>query len=405
MRFLAFIKLFKMIFNKKKLPDLAWIERQGLLFVKIAQTFALRIDFLTPKTTMHLQKLYTQATPKKVDASILKDILPKRLLDVIQDIDIKPIGTASVGQVHRAVLKDGRVVAIKFIKDKIEKKFVKDVRAFRRFIKFITFFYPKLHKVADPLGILEHIETFTLAELNLLNEIKHTRILEDIKKTYESSFDFSTLKFSEYDESLSSKHVLVSKFIDGKPVDACLRDQELPQDQMLDIFRWHGFFMFIVGTFHGDIHPGNIMYEKGTYTLIDTGAISTVSPQIRQGLFGFMKALSYYDYPLCAQKLNEMAVVRISGEKYKKFEEKFFDLYKDFKDTTVSEKSLTKQMMHTIRLGVLSGMTFEKGMFPIIKSLMYLDGIVLQGAPNMVLLKEMRQYIKAFEEAQHHVNN
>jgi len=64
---------------------------------------------------------------------------------------------------------------------------------------------------------------------------------------------------------------------------------------------------------------------------------------------------------------------------------------------------LTKQMMYTIRLGVLSGMTFEKGMFPIIKSLMYLDGVVLQGAPDMILMKEMRKYIKSFEEAKENV--
>lgn len=405
MRFIAFIKLFKMIFSKKKLPDLAWIQCQGLLFVKIAQTFALRIDFLTPETTLHLQKLYTQATPKVINNEMLNDILPKRLREVIQDIDINPIGIASVGQVYKATLKDGRIVAIKVIKERVEIKFKKDVRSFRRFIKFITFFYPKLHKVADPLGILEHIEMYTLAELNLLNEIKHTTILKEIKTKYSQKFDFSTLQFPEYDESLSTEHVLVSTFIEGKPVDACLRDGELSQDMMLDIFRWHGFYMFIVGTFHGDIHPGNIIYNNGQYTLIDTGAISTVSRRIQQGLFDFMKSLSYYDYKLCAKKLNEMAIIGISGEKYQHFENKLLVLYKDFTNTTVSEKSLTKQMMHTIRLGVLSGMTFEKGMFPIIKSLMYLDGIVLQGAPNMILMKEMRQYITAFEEAQQHVNN
>ena len=78
--------------------------------------------------------------------------------------------------------------------------------------------------------------------------------------------------------------------------------------------------MFIVGTFHGDIHPGNIIYNNGKFTLIDTGAISTVSKRIQQGLFEFMKALSQYDYVECALKLNQMAAVSISGEKYEKFE-------------------------------------------------------------------------------------
>lgn len=403
MRFFAFIKLFNMIFSKKKLPDLDWIQKQGLLFIKIAQTFALRIDFLSPEATIHLQKLFNKANAKKVTSESLISILPKKLNNVIKKINKEPIGVASVGQVHKAELIDGRVVAVKFIKTDVEDSFKREVKSFRRFIKFITFFYPKLHKVADPLGVLEHIEEYTIAELDLRNEIKHSKILQNIKKKYENKFDFSTLNFPEYDENLSTKNVLVSSFIEGTSVDACLREKKLSEDKMLDIFRWHGFYMFIVGTFHGDIHPGNIIYNNGKFTLIDTGAISTVSKRIQQGLFEFMKALSQYDYVECALKLNQMAAVSISGEKYEKFEKKILELYSDFTDTTVTEKSLTKQMMYTIRLGVLSGMTFEKGMFPIIKSLMYLDGVVLQGAPDMILMKEMRKYIKSFEEAKENV--
>ena len=52
--------------------------------------------------------------------------------------------------------------------------------------------------------------------------------------------------------------------------------------------------------------------------------------------------------------------------------------------------------METIKLGVNSGMVFEKGMFPIIKSMMYLDGMVLKGAPDTVLMVEMRQFIEEF---------
>lgn len=50
-------------------------------------------------------------------------------------------------------------------------------------------------------------------------------------------------------------------------------------------------------------------------------------------------------------------------------------------------------MMETIKLGVNSGMRFEKGIFPIIKSLMYLDGMVLRCNPQAILLKDMRKYI------------
>ena len=63
MKWIMFIRLFKQIFSKKKLPDLDFIQKQGLLAVKIAQTFALRIDFLSEETCTHLAKLYTKTTP------------------------------------------------------------------------------------------------------------------------------------------------------------------------------------------------------------------------------------------------------------------------------------------------------------------------------------------------------
>jgi len=100
-----------------------------------------------------------------------------------------------------------------------------------------------------------------------------------------------------------------------------------------------------------------------------------------------------YDYDRCAEYLNQMAESRIEGEAFDKFKVKFHDLYRDFKNSTVGQVSLTKKMMETIKLGVNSGMRFEQGMFPIIKSLMYLDGMVLRCNPDAILLKDMRQFI------------
>ena len=92
-----------------------------------------------------------------------------------------------------------------------------------------------------------------------------------------------------------------------------------------------------------------------------------------------------------------MAEVEISGPAYSEYERKFLELYADFRDTTVSEVSLTTKMMHTIKLGVLSGMVFEKGVFPIIRSLMYLDGMVLRCNPDAILMRDMRPLLKEGE--------
>ena len=92
-----------------------------------------------------------------------------------------------------------------------------------------------------------------------------------------------------------------------------------------------------------------------------------------------------------------MSENEIQGDQYRDFEKKFMYLYKDFKGKTVSEVSLTKQMMLTIKLGVNSSMIFEKGIFSIIRSLMYLDGMVLKCNPNAILMNDMRKFTDEYK--------
>jgi ubiquinone biosynthesis protein len=158
------------------------------------------------------------------------------------------------------------------------------------------------------------------------------------------------------------------------------------------------FYIFLAGKFHGDLHPGNVLYDGKKFYFVDMAFIGEVGDRIRRGLFYFFEALSRYDYPECAKWLNEMAERSLSGEKFGIFREKFLDLYKDFDDKTVSEVSLTKQMMLMIKLGVNSGMVFEKGIFAIIRSLMYLDGTVLKCNPDAVLMKDMRRFVEQYKK-------
>jgi ubiquinone biosynthesis protein len=199
-------------------------------------------------------------------------------------------------------------------------------------------------------------------------------------------------------EPLCNEHVMVSGFIHGRSFDELLETGELGYDRLLELFHIHGFYMFCVGTFHGDMHPGNVILTGDRLCFIDTGYIGHVGPKIRRGLFEFFAALSEYGYPDCAAALNRMSERELAGAALDAFKAKFLELYADFKDRSVAEVSLTRKMMQTIKLGVHSGMTFEKGIFAIIRSLMYLDGMVLRCKPDAVLLRDMRRFIGEFEK-------
>ncbi len=392
--------LIRELYYKKGLPNLNKIQSLGLLAVKIGQIHALRLDFLSPEKCQALSILYRSNNP--IPAEEVKELLLEHggasFTDNFSSIDEKPLATASVGQVYKACLKNGNQVVIKVIKARFKKRFANDIKRLRGFFKLVLNFNPKLKSVGNPLGILDDIETYTLTELDLRNEAKGSVVLEGIYNKYKDHFDLSMLNFQKIYSELSSENILVSEYIKAPTVDELLTKGRFTYDDMLKFFYVQGFFIFIAGKFHGDIHPGNVLYDGKHFYFVDMAFIGEVGERIRRGLFFFFEALSLYNYDDCAKYLNEMADTRIEGAAFEKFRLAFRKVYKDYEGKTVSEASLTKQMMLTIKLGVNSGMVFEKGIFAIIRSLMYLDGIVLKCNPDAVLMEDMRQFIKAYRK-------
>ena len=394
MNTLGFLDLLREIFYAKEV-NIKKIQRKGLLAVKIGQTFALRIDFLDEAKCIKLSELFnnTEKIPEENVNSLIDKYVGRKWLNNFKFFDKKCFASASIGQVHNGFLKSGEKVAVKIIKKDFKEVFKKDVESVLRLFKFIIKIYPKLAKVADPIGVLNSIKEFTLDELDLRNESKNRDLLFKIYKEHKDKVDLKNLKFIEVYKRISSENIMVSKFIEGETFDKKLTDGTLSYDMLLELFHIHGFFIFGVGTFHGDIHPGNIIFCKKNIYFVDCGAIGRVNNKMRKDYFHLWR-LFLYEYDKCAFYLNKMSEVELTGEKYEKFRVKMLELYKDFTNKTVSEDSLTKKMMETIKLGVNSGMQFEKGMFPVIKSLMYLDGMVLRCNPNAILMKDMRKYIE-----------
>ena len=401
MNWIQFSQLIHSIYRRGgTLPDLDWIQDLGLLAVKLGQVHALRIDFLDREKCEHLARLYRRnavLAPENF-LSLLRASAVPGFFDHFESIEAAALASASVGQVHRARLKDGTDVVIKAIKKRVRAQFVADVASLKRLFRLTGFLYPKLRRVGDPVGILGDIEEYTLSELDLRHEVAGQNALRTIYEEYRDTFDLSRLAFAHVHEPLCNENVMVSEFITGRSFDELLESGDLGYDRLLELFHIHGFYMFCIGTFHGDMHPGNVLLSGNKLCFIDTGYIGHVGPKIRRGLFEFFAALSEYDYPRCAAALNRMSEYEVAGAAFDTFQGRLLELYADFTGKTVGQVSLTRKMMQTIKLGVHSGMTFEKGIFSIIRSLMYLDGMVLRCKPDAVLLRDMRRFIGEFEK-------
>ena len=398
MKLLTFIRFFRQLRGKKPV-DIGAIQSMGLLAVKLGQIFALRPDLIEPQRCIELQRLYSRAAtiPEEDSQALLQKFAPPGFNDHFHHIEPRPFAAASIGQIHRAVLKDGTKVVVKIIKADFEASFRRDVRRMKRWIRLGLFFNPRLRKVGNPIGLLAHIEDYTLRELNLTNEIFGRNDLLAKAAEVEKHFPMPKLNFPKMWEDLSNQRVLVMEEITSPTLEDHLEGGTMAWEDMLELFRIHGAFMFGLGTFHGDLHPGNaMMSENGDFFFIDTGAICHAPEHVRNALFGFFYFLAKGELRNSFDAMLTMAAVRPTGITLETYYRSMGELYDGFVGTSVSEVSLTEQMMKTVKAAVLAGCAFGEEAFPIIRSLMYMDGMVLKGYPNVDLISSMGPYLDEF---------
>jgi ubiquinone biosynthesis protein len=397
---MTLIQFGRQIYGKKPI-DVDKIQKMGLLAVKLGQICALRPDLLDSEKCLQLQKLYSSAyaIPQENFESLLDKNTSDDFRSNFESIESKSFAAASIGQIHRAKLLDGTDVVIKIIKSNFEKSFRRDVRRMKRWVGIGLFFNPRLKKVGNPLGLLAHIEDYTVRELNLLNEIKGKERLEEIAAQYSDKFPMPKLRFPKIWKEISNERVLVVEYIASPTLEKHLNRHSFEWDDMLQLFRIHGAYMFGIGVFHGDLHPGNVMMdEDNNFIFIDTGAICEAPENVRTALFGFFYFLAKGQLKNSFDAMLSMAKIQPTGDTLETYYKSMFELYDGFVGTSVSEVSLTQQMMKTIKASVLAGCTFGEDTFPIIRSLMYMDGMVLKGHPQVDLITSMGPYLDEFSQ-------
>jgi len=390
---------FSRVLRGKGPVDIDKIHSMGLLAVKLGQICALRPDLLDPERCIALQDLYsrTPTIPEEDFEKLLAKCSSKDFRSHFKYIDSKPFAAASIGQIHRAELLDGTRVVIKIIKSDFKRSFKKDVKRMKRWVRIGLFLNPKLRKVGNPIGLITHIEDYTLRELNLLNEIEGKKKLEKLSFEYKEKFPMPKLRFPIIWKKLSNENILVVEEITAPTLEVHLNSGTLEWDDMLQLFRIHGAYMFGFGVFHGDLHPGNAMMDNDkNFIFIDTGAICEAPEHVRKALFGFFYFLTRGELQNAFDAILTMADVRPTGQTLESYYSSMRHLYEGFLGTSVSEVSLTEQMMKTVKAAVLAGCSFGDDAFPIIRSLMYMDGMVLKGHPEVDLISAMGPYLDEF---------
>lgn len=275
----------------------------GPTFVKFGQVLSSRPDLLPASWIEELRTLQDAVPPFPLDEvrGQIEASLGRSLEELFAEIDPRPLASASIAQVHKARLKDGRIVAVKVQRPGIEERVRADLDLLFYLARILEAVVEETG-VYTPVGIIEEFERSIGEELDFFNEARN------IRRFVEANRNRPAFKIPEVFEELSGRRVLTLEFITGvKITEACPpHDGPTLARKMVDgAFRQ----LFEDGFFHGDPHPGNVLVlPDGRIGFLDFGLCGELTPQMRENIVLLVLAVALRDAESAARLIYRVGI-------------------------------------------------------------------------------------------------
>lgn len=353
------------------------LEELGPTFIKLGQVFSQEIRTLPAKYIAELRKLQDSVradyNEKDEIGRLFKAETGQDIGEVFSEFEEKPVASASIAQVHRAVLKDGRVVAVKLKKRNVDKIIKNDIDVLYFIVKAVKDAVKELIYIENAEDVFREFSKNILSELDFMAEAGYT---EKIRK---SNMDGESVVIPQIYWDYSTKNILVEDFIDGvklSDIDG-LAERNIDKEAVLKIFLNHFFKqIFIIGYFNADPHPGNVFaISSEKVGIIDFGSIGILTKDIRKKILKYFIDFFNGDYESAAETFIDICLGDLTEkeEQFFKFElMEFIDSFynKPFKDMYSSEI-----LMETLRIGQKNKLTIPSELSILFKALLPIESI------------------------------
>ena len=267
------------------------LEKLGPTFIKLGQLLSTRADLLPAPYLEALSRLQDQIGPfsyEEVDR-IVSGELGVRISKAFAEFDREPLAAASLAQVHRARMRDGRAVVVKVQRPDIREQIVEDLESLGEMAQFLDS-HTELGKRYDFGNMLDGLRASLLRELDFKLE------LANLITFGENLREFDRLIVPEPIDDFSTSRVLTMEFIPGKKITELspLRLMEIDGPGLArELFRAYLKQMLIDGFFHADPHPGNVfMTDDDRIALLDLGMVGRLQPSFRDNVLRLLLAIS-----------------------------------------------------------------------------------------------------------------
>ncbi|HEX5758660.1 MAG TPA: AarF/ABC1/UbiB kinase family protein [Thermoanaerobaculia bacterium] len=268
------------------------LEALGPSFIKLGQLLSTRSDLLPPAYLEALTRLQDRVEPfpfAEVE-EIVAGELGVRMSKAFAEFEAVPDAAASLGQVHRARLRDGREVAVKVQRPGIRKVILEDLDAFAEIAGFLD----KHTDAGRRYAFQDMLEQF---RKSLLRELDYRREALNLQTLGKNLADYPRLVVPQPIEDFTTSRVLTMEYVRGTKVTELSPLARLEADfdgrrLAEDLCRAYLDQILVDGFFHADPHPGNIMVtEDHRLALIDLGMVSRIDPARQEQLLKLILAV------------------------------------------------------------------------------------------------------------------
>ena len=269
----------------------AELERLGPTYVKLGQLLSTRADLLPMPYLTALARLQdnVQPFPFADVERIVSEELGVRMSKAFVEFDPEPLAAASLGQVHRAVLRSGREVAVKVQRPNIRDIVLDDLDSLEEIAGFVERRVAAAERY-DIKGMLDEFRKTLIRELDYNKEARNLATLR------ENLSEFDRIVIPAPIEDYTTSRVLTMEYVRGRKITnvSPMALNELDGEALAsDLFRAYLKQILSDGFFHADPHPGNVfMTYDGRLALIDLGMVARIGPEMREELLKLLLAVS-----------------------------------------------------------------------------------------------------------------
>ena len=289
------------------------LEELGPTFVKFGQIMSTRTELLPPEMIDQLKKLQDHAKP--VPFSEIRAVIEQSCVsldDWFAEFDETPVASASIGQVHRAVLKDGTRVAVKVQRPGIGEIIETDIGILQSMAERIETVFPET-RVYNPVGMVEDFAH------QIVKELDFSRDGRNADRMARNFHGVPGIGFPKIYWEYSSPRVLVMEFIEGVRIDDPESIRAMGNEpHEIGVRGFHAYLKMIFedGFFHGDPHPGNLLVTAGgDIVFLDFGIVGILRPEKRQNFINLLFALVNDDIELMLRSLEGFGIVIAEGDR------------------------------------------------------------------------------------------